>query len=68
MICRMTLDAFLTNSIHFGALFAPLHFARNTVVVSIHLRARTVAQEKRGLFAGVHLRAVSAAITGVGMR
>jgi len=68
MTCRIKFDASLTNEIHLGELSAPLHFARHTIVISIHLHVWTVAQEKCGFFAGVHLRAVGSAITGVGMR
>ena len=44
------------------ALLAELAFAGNPVVVLVHLGSGAVAQEEGGLFAGVHLRAMGAAI------
>lgn len=65
---RTIFDVLLTKAIHYRPLFAPLHFARHTIVISIHLHTRTIAQEKCGFFARVHLRAIGSAITGVGVR
>jgi len=38
-----------------AALTAPLRFARNTIIVPIHFRTRTMLQEIRGFCAGAHL-------------
>jgi hypothetical protein len=42
---------------------APLSFARDAIVVSVHLRARTVLQEVCSFSAGGHLRTVRTAVT-----
>ena len=44
-------------------LLAPLHLARNPVVVPVHFRARAALQKERGFCARGHLRTVRSTIT-----
>jgi len=43
----------------------PLAFARNAVVVAIHLGTRAVAYEELGLFARSHLRTILTTVAAV---
>src|SRR4051812_3504928 len=45
-----------------ASMTAVLVFAGDAVAVAVHLGARAVLEEPRGLLAGVHLRTVDAAI------
>jgi hypothetical protein len=48
---------------HHTGLFAPLLFARDAIVVAVHLRAGTILQKVSRFSTGVHLRAVNPPIT-----